>query len=68
MPGTRYCQHLEDYGLSWPLPEKLPGTEGMGGAYFKVSESDLPPEAAQHPNVGVGAAYEWRPDESPSQA
>jgi hypothetical protein len=59
--GTRFCNRLEDYGLSWPLPEILtvPGSKGV---YRKVSESQLPPEAAENPNLGVGAEYEWDGD------
>lgn len=59
-PGVRICDDLEEWGLSWPLPDVLPGTEAMGGSYVKVSESQLPPESAKHPNVGVGAQYDWR--------
>ena len=38
----------------WPLPERL---EATGGAYVKVSESQLPP-GIDH--VMRGAVYEWR--------
>jgi hypothetical protein len=58
-PGVRITDNLDDYGLSWPLPDYLPGTEDMGGRYKKVSESKLSAESANHPNVGVGAVYEW---------
>lgn len=62
-PGVRFCDNLEAWGLEWPFPEILPG-EFTGGKYVKISESQLPPEAAEHPNVGVGALYEWRPDDA----
>jgi hypothetical protein len=62
-PGTRSCERLEDYGLSWPLPDTLDVPAG-GGVYRKVSESQLPSEAAEHPNVGVGAEYEWDAESS----
>lgn len=89
---TRTCSRLEDYGLSWPLPDELPGVAGLclccghpahgeapcdvevrdygqidcecsghqAGRYVKVSESDLPVEAADHPTIGVGVVFEWR--------
>lgn len=64
-PGVRMCERLEDYGLSWPLPERLVITQNDDehpGHYQKVSESQLGPEAASHPNVGVGAEYHWMED------
>lgn len=57
--GTRFCDRLEDYGLSWPLPDTL-DMPNEAGLYRKVSESQLPVEAAANPHVGVGAEYEWR--------
>jgi hypothetical protein len=61
-PGVRITDDLEEYGLSWPLPERLVIPEHMDGHYQKVSESSLPAEAAKHPNVGVGAEYHWMED------
>lgn len=61
--GVRYCERLEDYSLSWPLPDELPGTEQWGGMYVKVSESKLTAEDAKHPNLSVGAVFEWREDD-----
>lgn len=59
-PGTRFCDRLEDYGMSWPLPDILEIPSHPEGFYEKVSESQLPPEAADHPNMGVGACYHWK--------
>ena len=64
-PGVRAAPTLDDlaaYGLSWPLPDEL---DAPGGAYVKVSESGLPESAGLHPNVGMGAVYEWRPKDGP---
>ncbi len=59
-PGTRMCDRLEDWGLSWPLPDTLPVPSSLGeGIYRKVSESQLPPDVAANPHVGVGAEYHW---------
>jgi hypothetical protein len=58
--------------MPWPWPDELPIPIGVyrdpqtpkpkfqTGRYVKIHESQLPPEAAAHPNVGVGAEYEWR--------
>jgi hypothetical protein len=51
-PGDRICE-----GWSWPLPETLDDPE-QRGIYRKVSESDLPPQAANS-HVMRGAQYEW---------
>lgn len=54
---TRYCYDPAEFGLSWPFPDELPHPDD--GKYVKVNESKLPIEAASHPNVGLGAEYEW---------
>jgi hypothetical protein len=59
--GVRICDDLAEYGLAWPLPDELPGTESLGGVYRKVSESQLPVEVASSPHVGVGAEFRWVP-------
>lgn len=63
VPGTRMTDDLEDYGLSWPLPDVLPGTEDYGGHYAKVSESQLPVEAAKNPHLALTAVYVWKENE-----
>lgn len=61
--GVRLCDDLEEWGLSWPLPDVLPDPgPGLGGSYVKVSESQLPIELAEHKNVGLGAQYDWQAD------
>lgn len=52
-PGTR------SHPGPWPLPDRL---EDEGGHYAKTSESQLPPEMDEHPNIMRGAEYEWRAD------
>ncbi len=42
--------------MPWPFPDEL---SVEGGVYRKVSESQLPSDAAANPHVGVGAEYEW---------
>lgn len=63
---------------AWPLPEMFSlllhsDEANLGlqlGSYRKVSESQLPDEAAAHPNVLRGAEYEWEVDynEVPDEA
>lgn len=42
---------------TWPLSNEIAAD---GGVYVKVSESELPEGADDHPNVSRGAAYEWK--------
>jgi len=50
-PGTRVAE-----GWAWPLPELL---LAAGGAYVKVSESQLPP-MGEDSNLLRGAQYRWQ--------
>jgi hypothetical protein len=42
---------------NWPLPDEIHLDDGY---YAKVSESQLPEGADDHPNVSRGAAYQWK--------
>lgn len=56
-PGDRFGD--ADVLGGWPLPDVL---DDEGGAYVKVSESQLP--EAPPPGVPLrrGATYKWQPD------